>query len=379
MLRENIKNIISNYLNNQASEEEVDQLLLWIEDADNLKEFNEYLMVNHYLNSSFNEFNALKAYNKSTSKEKKKKKYTFFKYAVAASVVMLISLSVVFTKNNTIEETPLPIVAESMVVIGTDKAILTLENGESVSLEKGANYSNSNIKSNGEELVYAAKKGKTKLVYNYLSVPRGGQFVIKLSDGTKVWMNSESKIKYPKSFIEGESRKVELLYGEAYFDVSPSTSHKGANFKVVTGAQEVVVLGTEFNVKAYKGEEAIYTTLVEGSVLVGKNSEKLKIKPGEQSVVNSVDNNIKVKKINTALETSWRQGLFVFDKKSLAEMMNVLSRCYDVDVVFEDESKKKIVFTGFLKRKDSVNQLLESLKKTGEFDYKIKNNTIIIK
>ena len=153
---------------------------------------------------------------------------------------------------------------------------MTLADGSKIALEKGTPVQTQNANSNGEELIYESSKNTSRLVYNYLTIPRGGQFVIKLSDGTKVWLNSASQLKFPVAFIEGESREVELVYGEAYFEVSPSTAHKGAHFQVYNKKQKVEVVGTEFNIKAYKDESNIYTTLVNGKVNVETGNKKLK-------------------------------------------------------------------------------------------------------
>ena len=227
--------------------------------------------------STIDKETAWKAVLKKTDKNSNKAsasivKLTWFKYAVAASIVLLVSLPFLLNTNGkSIIDTPIVVDAsDDTIIIGVDKATLTLEDGSNITLEKGQSYSINNIQSNGVEIVYKALENNvvenSKIKYNYLTVPRGGQYFIKLEDDTKVWLNSESRLKYPTSFVKGQDRKVELLYGEAYFDVSPSTSHQGASFKVLSGVQEIEVLGTEFNVKAYHDEDYIYTTLVEGKV-----------------------------------------------------------------------------------------------------------------
>ena len=165
-----------------------------------------------------------------------------------------------------VEATPI-LNKEDIITTGSDKAVLTLEDGSNIELEKGKAFKTNVVNSNGEKLVYN-KTNQTKITYNYLTIPRGGQYFVKLSDGTEVWLNSESQLKFPVAFIKGQTREVTLVYGEAYFAVSPSTNHNGATFKVMNQGQEVEVLGTEFNIKAYKDEINIYTTLVEGKVTV---------------------------------------------------------------------------------------------------------------
>ena len=137
----------------------------------------------------------------------------FFKYAVAASVVLLVTFTTIFN-----QQKPNVVVAAvpNKIEVGTDKATLTLEDGSTVVLEKGKAYTNKNVNSTGKELLYNTSNSESKKVaYNYLTIPRGGQFAITLSDGTKVWLNSETKLKFPVSFTEGKTRTVELVYGEA--------------------------------------------------------------------------------------------------------------------------------------------------------------------
>ena len=241
-----------------------------------------------------------------------------WKFAAAAAVLVLISLPFIFEKSNA-NRNP---TAEKAIMAGTDKAILTLENGSQIVLEKGKNYASKHITSNGKNLVYISNNKKSNLVqYNYLTIPKGGEFFVKLSDGTKVWLNSESKLKYPINFIKGETRTVELLYGEAYFDVSESTNHNGDSFKVKYQAQHIEVLGTEFNLKAYRDSHSYYTTLVEGEVAVSNDITRKILSPGEQSIVSDGIEGIKVMNVDLSHEVAWKNGFFSFNKESLGEML----------------------------------------------------------
>jgi ferric-dicitrate binding protein FerR (iron transport regulator) len=201
-----------------------------------------------------------------------------------------------------------------------------------------------------------------------------------LSDGTKVWLNSETQLKYPVSFTDSESRQVELVYGEAYFEVSPSTEHKGADFKVFHDHQEVQVLGTEFNIKAYKDETNIYTTLVEGKVAVNYNGNNQILAPNQQSNLNTENNNITMAMVDVYRETSWTQGVFIFKKKPLKKIMEVLSRWYDMEVVFENKELENVIFSGTFNKKHSIEDILTAIKNTKFINnYEINNKTIVIK
>ena len=258
---------------------------------------------------------------------------------------------------------------------------MTLEDGTVVTLQKGNNYQTKTTQSNGEEIVYkAGNRMASKTAYNYLTIPRGGQFHLVLSDGTKVWLNSETQLKYPVAFTDGVTRQIELVYGEAYFEVSPSTKHKGAKFKVLNQSQEVEVLGTHFNIKAYKDETNVLTTLVEGKVAVSSQGKKQILNPSEQANLNLQNNTIAVTEVDAYNEISWKDGVFSFRKKPLGEIMKVLSRWYDIEVQFENQDSKNARFNGVLGKEQKIEDILKRIKKFKVIeDFEIKNKKVILK
>jgi ferric-dicitrate binding protein FerR (iron transport regulator) len=278
------------------------------------------------------------------------------------------------------EETT-PRIVNNNIEVGSDKATLTLEDGSQVSLERGSTYQTQNAHSNGEEIVYLPKEGNiTKVANNILTIPRGGLFHLVLSDKSEVWLNSESQLKYPVSFVKGQPRKVELVYGEGYFVVSPSTEHGDAKFIVANQSQEIEVLGTEFNIKAYKDESNIYTTLVEGKVSVSTSTTKKMLKPSQQANLNLIDNSMDIGTVNVYSEISWKDGVFSFRRKPLLEIMKVLSRWYDIDVNFEDPKLEKALFNGALGKDQNIEDILNTIKNFGVIkDYEIINKTILLK
>ena len=300
-----------------------------------------------------------------------------YKYAAAASIILMISLTIFLNKGDNTIEFPDPIIVNNQIETGTDKATLTLESGEELSLVKGGSFQTQNATSNGEEIIYNKATSKD-IAYNYLTIPRGGQFEISLADGTRVWLNSESQLKYPIAFTDGQTRQVELVYGEAYFDVSPSTNHKGSTFKVLTGIQEIEVLGTEFNVKAYQDEDQIYTTLAEGKVSVTNDTKNTILKPSQQAIV-GVDK-LDVKTVDVYNETAWRHGVFSFEHKPLKDIMKILSRWYDIDVTFENNNLEDIVFMGVLNKNQNVEDILTTIKNLKSINsFEIKGKNIILK
>lgn len=308
----------------------------------------------------------------------RRSKRLYWKFSAAASVALLITLNYFFNKKTDSPQFAKPIIVESKIIKGSNKAILTLSDGSNITLEKGQTYTSKNITSNGEEIVYKTKKSE-KIAYNYLTIPRGGDFFLKLSDGTQVWLNSESQLKYPAAFIANKTRKVELVYGEAYFDVSPSMHHKGAAFKVYNRKQEIHVLGTEFNVKAYKDENKIYTTLIEGKVAVSYQHKKQYLTPSQQSILNIDKAALSVKTVDVYNEISWKEGVFSFEDKTLEEVMTVLCRWYDMEVEFKNKSIVNEVFVGVLEKNQKIEEILTNIKNLGIIKkYEIKNKKVVL-
>jgi ferric-dicitrate binding protein FerR (iron transport regulator) len=384
-----IENTIVKYLSNQASAAELDELDQWIQNPKNEKLFQSFIRTNYAIDYNMKKFKSKKIKSLLSAEIAKEQKVFRLKkirqrllYGVAATLIIgVLSFQFIFK-----DRLFAPAVKTSTAIVnnikaGTDKATLTLEDGSVVELKKGNKFQTKTAFSNGEEIVYqSGKKNTANTAYNYLTIPRGGQFHLVLADGTKVWLNSETQIKYPVAFANGMTRKVELVYGEAYFEVSPSTKHKGSKFRVYNLSQEVEVLGTQFNIKAYRDETNVYTTLVEGKVAV-RYSEKNKIlKPNDQSNLNLQDHSFAINTVDVYNEISWKDGVFSFRKKSLGEIMKVLSRWYDIEVQFKNEELKKVGFNGVLGKEQKIEDILKRIKKFKVIqDYEIKNKKVILK
>jgi hypothetical protein len=379
-----IEILLTKYFSDHLTQDEVNELILWLERGRNKSIFNEYIALNftiEQLKEERTKNDVIWHYIVSNYKKTPIRKLNYWRYKVAASVVILLGVSAFLYLNNNVNNTVDPIVVDVKVpgTVGEDRAILTLGDGTNIALEKGKGYSADNVESDGESIVYKDAESKA-IAFNYLTVPRSGQFVIELSDQTKVWLNSESQLKYPKEFIEGKDREVELVYGEAYFDVSPSTNHNGTQFKVLTNRQEITVFGTEFNVKAYNDNTTMYTTLVEGKVSISNGKVDAILHPGEQAILTKEQSNMAVHSVNVYDEISWKEGIFSFEGKTLDEIMKVISRWYDVAIIFEDAKMKDIRFVGVFTKYQSLKKILENIKATNFINaYDIKDETIIIK
>lgn len=298
--------------------------------------------------------------------------------AVAASIMFMIYFQ--FSAPNNSESI---IIAEKVqsIVPGSNKAVLILADGTEHDLTSDGNTftdaDGTEIKNTGNSLEYSSKNAlSTEIKYNTLKIPRGGEYFLILSDSTKVWLNSETTLRFPVQFA-ADVRSVELT-GEAYFEV---TKNIKAPFIVTSGNQSIKVLGTQFNVSSYPENQNIYTTLVEGNVEVSMSNNpqiNLTLKPNEQSILNSSNNQIQKRTVDINQYVAWKDGRFVFREQPLEEIMGTLSKWYDVQVVFSNEKDKKLMFTGNLERYADFGDILAKIEKTNEVSFVIENNTITI-
>ncbi|WP_163407106.1 FecR family protein [Flavobacterium ajazii] len=296
----------------------------------------------------------------------------------AAAILVLAGLGFYFYNNTqkTILDPANAVVTTTVIQPGSDKATLVLGNGKTIVLGQGNVYSANGISANDKIITYEAKS--SKIEYNYLTIPRAGQFQLQLADGTKVWLNSDSQLKFPNHFVDGLPRSVDLVYGEAYFEVSPSTHHSGSHFIVKTKGQQVEVLGTEFNIKAYNDETSIYTTLVQGSVALSNKKHYELLKPNHQLIVKLNDQSIENRVVNAQKIVSWKDGVFNFENRSLEEIMKVLGRWYDVKVVFDNSNIKNMKFTGVLRKNQNINDILFTIKTLNNIEYEINQKTVTL-
>jgi len=266
-------------------------------------------------------------------------------------------------------------VRNEVVMPGSTKATLRLAGGETVDIRGDsmqiAGKGESHIHYAGGKLTYAKKEKAAKLVYNELEVPVAGECSLVLDDGTQVWVNADSRLRYPVQFV-GEERKV-FLEGEAYFVVAKESKP----FVVSTSRGDIRVLGTTFNVKSYNSEPEMQATLVEGKVLVAQGQREMELVPGEQGTV-SASGEMAKRAVDVDEFVGWRKGIYVFKKQPLEDIMRDLSRWYGVSVFFQNEGLKQVSFTGNLKRYDNINEFLDVLQRTGDVKYRINNNTVII-
>ncbi len=261
------------------------------------------------------------------------------------------------------------------------KAILVLEDGKQIDLTqyniKDISQSGVVISMNEQELVYNVNDSITptlKETYNTIIIPKAGEYSFMLADGTKVWVNSDTKLRYPVKFL-GDKRVVHLE-GEAYFEVRKNDD-KPFIVKTFAGV-DVEVLGTRFNVEAYKDSEKIKTTLVAGKVDVSKGEKSHILTPNQQLVFNMQSNTMVKKEVDAYMFVAWKDGKFLFENEKLETIMMKLSRWYNVEVFYMNQDVKDFHFTGDMERYEDISTILKLIEESTDIKFRIKEKTIII-
>ena len=296
---------------------------------------------------------------------------------VAASVALLLMFVFPFTRQ---VEQPETLVSQVGITPGGVKAVLQYEDGKTIDLTSSSSRI---VISDGLVLVNDSLKGlrfdqgeleNRPMKYHTLTVPVGGEYHFTLADGTRVWVNSASVVRFPNCF-SGERREI-YVKGEVYLEVARDEKHP---FIVYTGENEVRVLGTRFNLTAYPDEQKVITTLVEGSVEFRNDQSSVRLKPGEQSVLNRATNKLEKQKVDVSIYTSWVSGTYEYERSPLSDITRQLSRWYDVQFIYESTEFSNHPFTGVVKRDQSLEEVLSIIEKTTNIRFKISGRTIIIK
>lgn len=295
-------------------------------------------------------------------------------YTMAAAIIILIIAGVFIWQNERGKNNTKTIaITKPDITPGSDQATLTLANGQQIVLNnKGADTSiNDQVKLRRKDgqLIYTSDAATKELAYNTLTTPGKGQYELVLPDGTKVWLNAESSIRYPVAFI-GSERKV-FVTGETYFEVA---TDKTKPFRVMANDIMLEDLGTQFNVNAYNNEPYFSATLVEGAVRVTKGSKEIILKPGQQAQIR--DDNFTILTADMDAVTAWKNNQFKFSSTSIDEVMRQVGRWYGADVEFKDSLNLHLNAT--IGRNVPVSKLLNIFEETGQVHFKIEDNKIIV-
>jgi len=387
--------LLEGYRNDSLSEQELNELLLLLDVHDT--ELKTSIM-NDLQQNAFAGFTTAaqrqRLFDNILAKSHTRRKIEVMalwrRVAVAAAILLLLGagtyLLIRIPENNT-AKTDTSTGVQPDVLPGGNKAVLTLADGSTIILDSAANGQlvqqgkTTVIKSSDGQLVYNAKERTTDhspLTYNTLATPRGGQYQLVLPDGSKVWLNAASSIRYPTVFT-GSERKVEIK-GEAYFEVAhDKTKPFTVHFSAGAGAGRegaVQVLGTHFNVNAYEDEAMVKATLLEGAVQVTEDAASAMLKPGQQASVTQqgkiqVENNVDVDQV-----MSWKNGQFYFSNSDIETIMRQMARWYDVEVEYKARPEDR--YTISLSRNVPVSKLLKYLELSGGVKFKVEGKKIVV-
>ena len=308
-------------------------------------------------------------------------------FAVAAAVLILISAGIGFYRSyTTSNEVPVYAKHKNDIAPGKNKAMLTLADGSVIDLNEQANGILASqqhikiVKTADGTLKYeggaSANKSDEKNIagagLNTISIPRGGQYQIILPDGSKVWLNSASSLKYPAVFADSK-REVELS-GEAYFEIAHD---KTKPFTVRSAGQLLKVLGTRFNINSYPDKSPAKTTLLEGSIALSENADGpvRKMSPGQQAVL--TPSGFQIAAVDTEESVAWKNGYFLFKNTDLKTLLAQLERWYDVDIIYDAHAEKR--FYGKISRDVKLSSVLNMLEVTSNIKFRIEGRSVILK
>ncbi|MCM1051447.1 MAG: FecR family protein [Paenibacillus sp.] len=312
------------------------------------------------------------------------------KLLAAASVSLIITISLFIYILHTSSDTE-SIIADSYatsidsipILPGKQQARLILASGENVNLDNTSeadiqNDANGNSisVSNGNITVNEATHTLISSVtprYNTLIIPRGGEYNLTLGDGTRIWLNAKTSLRFPEHFDYSE--RIVYLEGEAYFEVAKDSARR---FKVITSHAEITVYGTEFNIRCYPSEQVSETTLANGSIGFEHNGQSVMLSPGQQARITDGNPEVKILNIDPAVYCSWHTGKFIFEHRSLYQILNQLSDWYDVDFIYSDPDLRHLHFTGDLERYADFSDILSLIGMTTDVSFDIHGTTVTV-
>lgn len=373
------------YISGEADSLQKEKVNAWLnEDQANQKEYRRLVRTYYKLKFSkvWDKLDTSTAKSKMLGQVRANKQRRILRYsAVAASIAILVSFSFIFQifqLGEDMEQTQLSDISSP----GEFKARLTLSTGKTLDLSRQQEQAIADAGTlithrfeDGIDYTQNAADGLDSLpmVYNTLEVARGEEYKLVLADGTEVWLNSESELKYPVAFKD--SLREVYVKGEAFFKVAHNASKP---FIVNSGEVRTRVLGTEFNVMSYGSDERIEITLVRGKVNVEAGESDLTILPGKQVVVSKETLKLKERTVDTDLYSSWKDGIIYFDEMQLDVLTEKLSRWYDVDFVFETENLKTFAFTGAVKKEKPIAFTLDFLRTTSNLKFRVEKDKILV-
>lgn len=381
--------LILKYIDKNISESEYRELMQWVNADPQHRELFDSLVRDSQKEDrkgAWRKRNKEKAWNNIVLRKEEKHplRKTHVRFAAAAVAAIMLMGGIFYYVSQPQNEYTVglqkPAEVSSDIMPGSNKAVLTLSDGRQVLLDSvgqgvlTTDGGSEIIKSEDGNIVYARKENTVAATsYNSISIPRGGMYKVVLADGTKVWLSSETSLKYPVEFSHKE-RRVQLS-GEAYFEVAKDV-HKP--FIVEAQGAEIKVLGTQFNVNAYSSHSFVKTTLVEGAVEFRYDREAVRLKPGQAAFASEGQGISNVSYADVERDIDWKNGFFIFRDEELESIMTRISRWYDIEVQYEDEALKKQVFGGKFSKNSTLSELLKSMELTGTIKFKRQERRVTV-
>ncbi|WP_276380896.1 FecR family protein [Flavobacterium sp. H4147] len=375
--------LIVKFITNQASQEEIEQLTMWLKEEENQIVFNDFVKTNYAIDTALNTFDSTEV-RKQLSERIAKENNVFYKrrfssYYKYAAILIVALGGFYFYKNASSDQ-----VKKNVIVPRVDEIVLQLGNGTSetidISEEKNITDKDGNIigKQEKNRLVYNTAFAKGELVYNTLKIPYGKRFEVQLSDGTVVHLNAGTSLRYPVQFVKNKNREV-YLTGEAYFNVSKDKAHP---FTVNTQEMNVEVLGTKFNVDSYSNNSSTDVVLVEGKVSLYKgqkiNQNQIYLTPGLKGSTQKGESEIKTEQVNTDYYTDWVKGSLVFKNASFDDIIKKLERRYNVTFINKNKTLGREIFNARFDN-EPIEVVLKYFSDSYAIDYNIDRDKITIK
>ncbi|MDY4042352.1 MAG: DUF4974 domain-containing protein [Marinifilaceae bacterium] len=380
-----ITRLISLYMVGEISREEMDRLMGWVEMSDANRAFFQKVSGDDAWKERYARYRKIDEKAAFTRFERRiKGRRVYFRQWIgyAAAVCLVIGLVTWFWTGK--DESKQPMVVAESIQPGEMKATLKLSTGEEIRLdgkteETVSTEGSMQVRNTNDGIIYEQQdtlsgNGRDENRFNTLKTSRGGEYSVILSDGTVVYLNSASELRYPVQFNERE--RVVYFSGEGYFEVAKD---KKRPFHVVVDDMRIRVYGTKFNVNTFK-ETGVQTVLLEGSVgiSVKGKQEEYRLKPSQMAEFNRKDLSVEVKDVNPESFVAWKAGFFAFDEESLEEIMNTLARWYDVEVFYVNNDLKNLHFTGHLKRYDQITTILKAIESAVNVKFSVKGRTISV-
>lgn len=372
-----ISDLIAKHITDTLSIEEKELLNEWLEDPYNQLQFDvitskETIQKNR---TDFEQFDPEEDWGKLEREISRKRRVMhWMKYAAAIVLPVGIALFTYLYSDGLFETENL--VAQNEFALESEEVELQMHDGKVYAIhnDTAINRADVHIRVDSSKITYEHKQIANELEYNTIRIPRGKQYQLSLSDGTKVWLNADTKFRYPIAFV-GDKREVFIESGEVFFDV---TENKEKPFIVNFNKHQVKVLGTQFNIKSYEENNADLVTLAEGSIQIDNDNSSVELVPNQQAVIGRGNNHIKINTVEAKFFTAWTNKRFLYKQEKLEDIMNDLSRFYNIKIFYRNQKVKEEVFSLRLSQEDTFETILENFELTGKVQFEINKNNIII-